>query len=259
MFPATRAVEILAFCVLRGLFHESWIVGVSTGVGLAGIYYFLGRSALLPTLMSALWGLLCGQVLWDALPYLVGFQTSSHIGVCVAMGLGVFLLLTLLRTSPTSFWSSGNQFEVRDLEYEDPSTNPIDRVRTLEKIRVLKGYEPGWLYYQCKKRNLLDALQELREETARSSPVLFHGNLREGQNGNKKTARVLDPYEILGVPSHASVDEIRAAYRKMIALYHPDKVAHLGSELQRVAHERTLLLRKAFEKLADTDPSANPL
>jgi hypothetical protein len=59
-----------------------------------------------------------------------------------------------------------------------------------------------------------------------------------------------DPYKVLGVSPLASKVEIESGYRKEIALYHPDKVAHLGDDLKKVAHERTLAIRRAFEALA---------
>ena len=39
-------------------------------------------------------------------------------------------------------------------------------------------------------------------------------------------------YELLGVALTASSDEIRRAFRREIAKYHPDKVQHLGNEFQ---------------------------
>jgi DnaJ-domain-containing protein 1 len=31
--------------------------------------------------------------------------------------------------------------------------------------------------------------------------------------------------------------------------YHPDKVSHLGEELQEVAHRKTLEIQRAYERL----------
>ena len=36
-------------------------------------------------------------------------------------------------------------------------------------------------------------------------------------------------YDLLGIDSAASVDEIRRAFRREIAKYHPDKVQHSGT------------------------------
>ena len=58
-----------------------------------------------------------------------------------------------------------------------------------------------------------------------------------------------DPYAVLGVPRSASAEEIRDAYRARMREYHPDKVAHLGPDLQQLAHRKTLEIQRAFEKL----------
>ncbi len=57
------------------------------------------------------------------------------------------------------------------------------------------------------------------------------------------------PYETLGVDPSASPEEIRAAYRARMHEYHPDKVAHLGEELQAVAHRKATEIQNAFEAL----------
>lgn len=59
-----------------------------------------------------------------------------------------------------------------------------------------------------------------------------------------------DPYAVLGVPPGASKDEIKQAYRARVAEYHPDKVAHLGPELRRLAEQKTLAIRRAYERLS---------
>ena len=57
-----------------------------------------------------------------------------------------------------------------------------------------------------------------------------------------------DWYEVLGIAANASNDQIRAAYRKKIALYHPDKVSSLGPEFSVVAERKTKEINAAYER-----------
>ena len=59
----------------------------------------------------------------------------------------------------------------------------------------------------------------------------------------------MDPYVILEVSPRASPEEIKAAYKRAVARYHPDKVAHLGTEFQDLAHQKMLAIRRAYETL----------
>ncbi len=56
-------------------------------------------------------------------------------------------------------------------------------------------------------------------------------------------------YKILEITKDATVDEIKAAYRKMAKKYHPDRVAHLGEEHQKGAEEKFRRVQEAYEKL----------
>lgn len=58
-----------------------------------------------------------------------------------------------------------------------------------------------------------------------------------------------DPYSLLGVNRGASADEIRTAYRRLVAQYHPDKVSHLGREFQDMAHQKLIAIQQAYEML----------
>jgi uncharacterized membrane protein YkvA (DUF1232 family) len=59
-----------------------------------------------------------------------------------------------------------------------------------------------------------------------------------------------DPYAVLGVSRGASQAEIGHAYRAQMKRYHPDRVDDLGEELQRVAHEKTLEIQRAYAELS---------
>ena len=58
-----------------------------------------------------------------------------------------------------------------------------------------------------------------------------------------------DPYQILGIPSSASADAIQAAYKARMTEYHPVKVAHLGEELQQLAHRKALEIQQAYRQV----------
>lgn len=60
-------------------------------------------------------------------------------------------------------------------------------------------------------------------------------------------------YELLEIAPDAPPDEIKRAFRREIAKYHPDKVQHLGKEFQEIAAVKAAELTQAYKTL--TDPS----
>jgi curved DNA-binding protein CbpA len=58
-------------------------------------------------------------------------------------------------------------------------------------------------------------------------------------------------YELLEVDPAADPAAIKHAFRQQIARYHPDKVQHLGRDLQEMAAERTAALTEAYRVLSN--------
>ena len=63
-----------------------------------------------------------------------------------------------------------------------------------------------------------------------------------------------DPYFVLGLARDAGEAEIRAAYRDLVAKYHPDK--HQGNPLQGLAAEKMAELNRAYEILSNPERRA---
>lgn len=55
-------------------------------------------------------------------------------------------------------------------------------------------------------------------------------------------------WSVLGVPPHASADEIRHAYRRKIKQCHPDRVIALAPELLELAERATRTLNAAYSE-----------
>lgn len=56
-------------------------------------------------------------------------------------------------------------------------------------------------------------------------------------------------YKILEVDANASDEEVKKAYRRMAVKFHPDKVADLGEEAQKIAKERFQKVQDAWEAI----------
>lgn len=56
-------------------------------------------------------------------------------------------------------------------------------------------------------------------------------------------------YKILEIEKTASNEELKAAYRKMVKKYHPDKLQHLGDEHVKGAEEKFKQVQKSYEQI----------
>jgi hypothetical protein len=91
--------------------------------------------------------------------------------------------------------------------------------------------------------------QARADENRQRQEGAWEDQQRVQQPKNNEADNAFDPYVVLGVARDASKEEVRAAYLQQIAKYHPDKVAHLGADLQELAKQKAQALNRAYEAL----------
>ncbi|MBF0232034.1 MAG: DnaJ domain-containing protein [Desulfamplus sp.] len=74
-------------------------------------------------------------------------------------------------------------------------------------------------------------------------------NKASSHSSTQKKDLPKSPHQILGVAPGASREDIIAAYRRGVKQYHPDRVAHLGKELQELAGKKFIEIKEAYNKL----------
>ena len=95
----------------------------------------------------------------------------------------------------------------------------------------------GFLYYIWQ---MFKKQKSPRNYYSRSRSQSNTKNEPDGQMGLNEAHRVLH------VSPDASWREVQKAYKERMAKSHPDKVSHLGEELQKKAKELTVEINKAY-------------
>ena len=74
---------------------------------------------------------------------------------------------------------------------------------------------------------------------------------RESQENQSQGAQSIKDEKyyrsVLNLGRSCSSDEIRQAYRSLVAQYHPDKVNHLGPKLKQLAEDEMKRINEAYE------------
>jgi len=124
----------------------------------------------------------------------------------------------------------------------------------------------GWLFWfvrrQLAKREKVNpqfhqqsyTKSSYRDTKTEENRNRYDNNYEKSNTYNKEktessTVNEDDPYSVLNVKPGATEEEIKKAYKETIKKYHPDKVAHLGEEFQKIAHKKMIIIQKAYEIL----------
>lgn len=157
------------------------------------------------------------------------------------------------------------RFFVRNLNYREVDFEGINRVirETYEKnpdlAPVVDQFKSS---ADSRYRSLLLTLayqvamveNQLTPETQKEINELARllGLSYEVHNGIREKfslGNLVTPYGVLNVPVSAPDEDIKKAYRRLAAQYHPDRVAHLGGEHVEQAHIKFLQLQDAYREI----------
>ncbi len=56
-------------------------------------------------------------------------------------------------------------------------------------------------------------------------------------------------YKVLELNESATDSEVKKAYRKLVVIYHPDKITHMGEQFQKSAKEKFQKIQDAYEQI----------
>jgi DNA-directed RNA polymerase subunit RPC12/RpoP len=154
----------------------------------------------------------------------------------------------------------------RRVSYDDICIEIDDEISTLKKyIREYQKYLNKKIIISCIKCAQKIRVKEFSKEALIKCPncstalkLTFKGNgkievtiteEKEGKSrhgSSENTSTSVNYFEILGASESASFDEVKKAYKILIAKYHPDKVCHLGDEFKVLAENKTKEINHAF-------------
>src|SRR5687768_10864910 len=92
--------------------------------------------------------------------------------------------------------------------------------------------------------------QTVQEEAARTGKAARTAWIERCRIQDSESVKT--HYDLIGIKPAAEADEVKRAFRREIARYHPDKVQHLGTEFQEIAATRAAALTEAYRVLMDT-------
>jgi DnaJ-domain-containing protein 1 len=150
------------------------------------------------------------------------------VGPAMAVGLVILIIFSIL--SPSKKEPTRTRDRDNNPKYDNTvSNNDQERINEWKRQEELRKQVE-----EIKRRE-----EQFRQEQERRK--------REEVNSVKQKNDEIYYSQILGLTGKVSKAEIKKAYRELVAQYHPDKVQHLGSELQALANKKTKEIVNAYD------------
>jgi len=149
---------------------------------------------------------------------------------------------------------------LKKISFEEATPTLVHLLNFLIKISIIDGYLKNSEY-----RALLIICKGLELPRIRLDSMLAmynyitEDNFKQNQNNQKKRSQKSNQtlsskraYTILEIDESASTKDIKKSYRKLVVLYHPDKLIHLDKKFQKGAKEKYQKINDAYELLKKT-------
>lgn len=178
-----------------------------------------------------------------------------------------------LKTSPEEITAEfeeeiGAQEPGPDLTAQDPNTpEPETEQEPLQQTR--EGISVGNTELFSTFENNENASEEPVQLEEQNEPASFGGPNSEAAtagSGEEFTQKIVDfhnslsekdNYEILGVSSNASLQEIKDSYYQLVKDYHPDVNHNIPEDISEKAQEIFTAINSAYETLSDSEKRKN--
>lgn len=146
-----------------------------------------------------------------------------------------------------------------DISYYTKLTN--ENFTISEKIQLLHlfvGLAVADKYLTLSEENLLQKItREIGIPYRTLDSILamyrFQREFQEKKERPKSTQKsaLAEAFKILEIDAAATAHEIKKAYKKLAVIHHPDKVAHLGEDIQKKAAEKFKIIAGAYDLICD--------
>ena len=83
-------------------------------------------------------------------------------------------------------------------------------------------------------------------------PVLLSEFWKLAGYGKRMNFRIRQVQVVLGIPHNATIDQARQAYFSKLKIHHPDRMPLCDLNLQKQAHEETIVINDAYHAVSAT-------
>jgi DnaJ like chaperone protein len=172
-----------------------------------------------------------------------------------------------MRTTAVNLFQQGKSadFPLDDVlaQFYSECHRRTDLIRMFLEIQIQEALADGsidsneekLLHHICGQLRVSHFDYERLKMRVEAQQRFYNGNYqyqyRHQQSSQKQQSNLQDAYEVLGLRSSASDEEVKKAYRRLMSQNHPDKLVAKGlpEEMMQLAKEKTQKITKAYETI----------